>query len=84
MNKDVALACRAVRILTAHPPGRPCCCCARFAQGPSKQQGATTAASQQQQQQQQQAVVVVDQEAWKQLAQLLSKKVDRINHLQVS
>jgi hypothetical protein len=54
------------------------CCC--FLQGPNKQQGAAGGANKQQQQQQ----VVVDQEAWKQLAQLLSKKVDRINHLQVS
>jgi hypothetical protein len=53
-------------------------------QGPNKQQGdSTAAAGAAASQQQQQQVVVVDQGAWKQLGQLLSKKVDRINHMQV-
>ncbi|WIA17457.1 hypothetical protein OEZ85_014302 [Tetradesmus obliquus] len=52
-------------------------------QGPTKQQGNSAAAGAAAGQQQQQQQVVVDQSAWQQLAQLLSKKVDRINHLQV-
>jgi hypothetical protein len=74
-NEHMSLALAQQLLLSCHG----CCCCL---QGPNKQQGAATAANKQQQQQQQQ--VVVDQEAWKQLAQLLSKKVDRINHVQVS
>eukprot|EP00878_Enallax_costatus_P014555 GHUV01015226.1.p1 GENE.GHUV01015226.1~~GHUV01015226.1.p1 ORF type:complete len:244 (+),score=55.24 GHUV01015226.1:597-1328(+) len=57
------------------------CCCPL--QGPNRQQDDAAGPTSPQQQRQQQRGTAVDHQAWKNLSQLLSRKTDRINHLQI-